>query len=97
MLAHNVDTEALAEERSERWIGARRGDRHEPPIGKIAQAWAESKAQHRAEREHVVGSPAGVGEMLVNPQDAAVVQEPVEDVGASWVAAEITFTWKGPC
>jgi hypothetical protein len=28
----------------------------------------------------VIGSPAGVGEMLVNPQDAAVVQEPIENV-----------------
>ena len=63
---------------------ARRGGRieHIQPLGRqIADAQHETVAQHRADPEQMVGEPAGVGILLLDPPPGLVHRQTVEQIG----------------
>lgn len=72
---------ALAKERRNFWITRWHFHRYQSAVLKITQARAETKAQHRAKRKYMIGRAAGVGKMLADIENAAMMQQAVKHRG----------------
>ena len=81
MLADNIDLHTGAQQRLERRVLSGRLDAGHAAIGEIAQARTESKIQHSAQGEDVIGRTAGVGVMRIDLKPGIVMKQTVEDVG----------------
>jgi hypothetical protein len=76
---HLVDP--AGDEGLQRRPGRRGTEGVEPAVGQVGDPWREAEAQQAAEREHVVGDTAAVGVMDRAVDGAAMIEQPVDDVG----------------
>jgi hypothetical protein len=80
VLADHLHLHAPSQERREIPIRGGGLETGEAAIREVAQARAELNPQHGAENENVVKGAAGVGEMRVDLQRRAVVQQSIKHI-----------------
>ena len=92
MFPDDLGLDPLAKQRLQMRVGRSRCDAGELALGQVAQPRAETETEESAQDEDVIRGAAGIRVVRVDLQQRAMVQQAIEDKGASWWVADITLT-----